>query len=118
MYQTKDINIFIGQERENKNNVKVVPFVFNKNKDKIKSLTDNTIHTIPKNALFYVLLEKQYNVEMEELFALNALFNPEITTITHEELTILTSIIKDFYKKHQKMFTINSDKINEEYRNF
>lgn len=116
-YRTEDITIYIGLDKEN--NVKILPFVFNKTQDKIKNLSDGNIFSMKElNASYsYIdLIEEKYNTKIREHFSLNYLVKAE--TITSNELEELTLALSKFYNHETKLKNLPEEKINTDYKNF
>lgn len=114
MYKTKDIQIFVGVDKDK--NVIILPFIFNKQADKIKILTDNTIiDLINLNTSFYSVVEKKYNTELYEAFNLEAFVQAE--TILASELEELINALACFYKVETKLNN-KPDNIDRNYKKF
>ena len=65
-FYTNDIFCFIGLKNPDNTEVIAIPFIFNENHSKIKTLTDNKIFTIKEDKLIQTVktcMEKEYNAK-------------------------------------------------------
>lgn len=114
IYQTNHIKLFIGINENKK--IQILPYICNKNKDKIKVLTDNTILNT-EDSFKIPSLEKHYNLEWFDSYNLSLIVSAE--TITDEELNTLIGALTKFYETETKIkSTENKNAQSEEYRNF
>lgn len=114
IYKTKDIVVFVGHEKSENQKVKVLPFIFNKDFNKIKVLSDNKIIKI-ENENPIASLEENYNLKVIEYASLEESIN--LKNITESELLEITNIMVNFYETKEKFKKSKKEAI-EEYNNF
>lgn len=116
----EDLWIFVGYNKETKK-LKLVPFIVNKNHNKIKDLSDNEVLDFVTCAKLFC---EKYNVKNLNMITGTGFYYTEDETITKKKLVkILKSVykinsayLKEHLKNEEKIKSIKE--IKETYGNF
>lgn len=120
-FDTLDIFCFIGLKNPENKEVIAIPFIFNENHSKIKTLTDNKIFIVQENKVIHTVkscLEKEYNAK---LYAFSLFKNyTRLNVINEKEINDYKYAIETYFKNKIKADNYPDFDFlkNDRYRNF
>ena len=120
-FNTNDIFCFIGLKNPENKEVIAIPFIFNENHSKIKTLTDNKIFTVQENKVIHTVkscLEIEYDAK---LYGFSLFKNyTRLNVINEKEIKDYQYAMETYFKNKIKAENYSDFDFlkNDRYRNF